>query len=258
MARTSARHLLRAFGCAAVIAIPALLATAAAAPAQAQISVSIGSSTISTAGSRPMAAGAIIRAGARSGIPGSRAIFAPITTAIGWTRANMAGCGSPTKVGATSPIIMAAGFMTRAKAGFGFPAMSGDRPGWCGVRVAAISAGFRCRQATTITVTAPIAAVSTTRMAIATGTDPVSATPSSSRSGSSSAKIISATAISTTMLCPSVIMAASSDRQGIRPTTPRSTITSSIAASMRTVCSRLPSSVSRLWPRAASFATPRW
>ena len=73
----------------------------------------------------------------------------------------------------------------------------------------------------------------------------------SSRSGFLSAKIILATAISATMRCRSAIMAASSGRPGIRPTTPPSTIMSSIAASTRTVCSRPPGSVSSRCPRAA-------
>jgi hypothetical protein len=42
MARTPARHMFRALGCAAAIALPALLASAAVAPAQAQFNLSIG------------------------------------------------------------------------------------------------------------------------------------------------------------------------------------------------------------------------
>ena len=82
--------------------------------------------------------------------------------------------------------------LTRAKAGSGFLDMSGDPPGWCGVRAAAISAGFPCRPATIITAMAPIATFRQTNMAIATGTGPPSAPPSFCRSGFLSARIISA------------------------------------------------------------------
>ena len=142
------------------------------------------------------------------------------------------------KLGRHSPIITAVGSSIRATAGSGFPAMSGRRPGSCGVRAAAISAGFRCRPTTIIMATAPIATISTISTAIAIGTDRVLATTSSCRSGSLSARIISATGISATMRCRSAITAASSRRPEIRPTTSRSTITSSIAASTRAASSK--------------------